>query len=223
MPTGSIQIYATAAGQTAPLAGVTVAVLDETGARLTTLTTDAAGAAEAKDLPAPDAAYSLDEANTTVRPYAVYRLRAEAPGWQSTVVDGVQVFDGQQTVARLEFLPTGGSGDALPAREEEPNTVIIPPHALFAGDGGSGPAPEERLPGNVLNEVVVPKKITVHLGRPVASAKNVTVGFQAYIANVASSEVYPTWDAQTTPSITGGGVWPGRPAAAGPWQNPPGR
>ena len=62
-----------------------------------------------------------------------------------------------------------------------------------AGDGGSGPAPEERLPGNVLSEVVVPRKITVHLGRPAASARNVTVSFQSYIANVASSEVYPTW------------------------------
>ena len=29
--------------------------------------------------------------------------------------------------------------------------------------------------------------------RPAASARNVTVSFQSYIANVASSEVYPTW------------------------------
>ena len=131
--------------------------------------------------------------NTTVRPYAVYRLRADASGWQSQILDGVQVFDGQQTVARLEFLPGGGDGNALPAREAAPQTVTIPPHVLFAGDGGSGPAPEERLPGNVLSEVVVPRKITVHLGRPAASARNVTVSFQSYIANVASSEVYPTW------------------------------
>ena len=30
--------------------------------------------AEAADLPAPDAAYSLDAANTTVQPYALYRI-----------------------------------------------------------------------------------------------------------------------------------------------------
>ena len=48
-------------------------------------------------------------------------------------------------------------------------------------------------PGDVLSEVVVPRKITVHLGRPATSARNVTVSFQSYIANVASSEVYPTW------------------------------
>ena len=39
----------------------------------------------------------------------------------------------------------------------------------------------------------MPKNITVHLGRPAASARNVTVSFRDYIANVASSEVYPTW------------------------------
>ena len=155
MPTGSIQVYASVAGQAAPLAGVQVAVLDESGVTVARLTTDEAGAAEATNLPAPNASYSLQETNTTVRPYAVYRLRADASGWQSQILDGVQVFDGQQTVARLEFLPGGGDGNALPAREAAPQTVTIPPHVLFAGDGGSGPAPEERLPGNVLSEVVV--------------------------------------------------------------------
>ncbi len=200
MPTGSIQIYASVAGQAAPLAGVRVTVLDESGVPLTRLTTDEAGAAEAADLTAPDAEYSLQETNT-IRPYAVYRLRADAAGWQSQIVDGVQVFDGQQTVARLEFLPSGGDGDALPAREAAPQTITIPPHVLFAGDGGSGPAPEERLPGNVLSEVVVPKKITVHLGRPAANVSNVTVSFQSYIANVASSEVYPTWVSKTVSAV----------------------
>ena len=52
----------------------------------------------------------------------------------------------------------------------------------------------ELLPGSVLNRIVVPKKITVHLGKPSANVRNVTVSFQSYIANVASSEVYPTWD-----------------------------
>lgn len=132
MPTGSIQVYASVAGQAAPLAGVQVAVLDESGVTVARLTTDEAGAAEATNLPAPNASYSLQETNTTVRPYAVYRLRADASGWQSQILDGVQVFDGQQTVARLEFCPA-------------------------------------------------------------ASARNVTVSFQSYIANVASSEVYPTW------------------------------
>ena len=47
-------------------------------------------------------------------------------------------------------------------------------------------APGPRLP-------VIPEYITVHLGRPNQPAANVTVPFAEYIANVASSEIYPTW------------------------------
>ena len=164
MSKGSILIYTSAAGQAAPLPGVTLTVTDAGGSVRARLVTDADGFAEATDLPAPDAAYSLDAANTAVQPYAIYRIEAALDGWQPLVLNGVQVFDAQQTVARLNLLP------------------------------GSGPAPKELLPGSVLNRIVVPKKITVHLGKPSANVRNVTVSFQSYIANVASSEVYPTWD-----------------------------
>ena len=40
---------------------------------------------------------------------------------------------------------------------------------------------------------VIPEYITVHLGLPNEAAENVTLPFTAYIKNVASSEVYPTW------------------------------
>ena len=40
----------------------------------------------------------------------------------------------------------------------------------------------------------VPQRITVHLGAPDSSAANVTVPFVDYVKNVASSEIYPTWD-----------------------------
>ena len=40
----------------------------------------------------------------------------------------------------------------------------------------------------------VPQRITVHLGPPDSSAANVTVPFVDYVKNVASSEIYPTWD-----------------------------
>jgi len=40
----------------------------------------------------------------------------------------------------------------------------------------------------------IPETITVHLGRPETNAENVTLPFADYIANVASSEVYPTWN-----------------------------
>ena len=40
----------------------------------------------------------------------------------------------------------------------------------------------------------IPQRITVHLGAPSANAANVTVPFADYVKNVASSEIYPTWD-----------------------------
>ena len=40
----------------------------------------------------------------------------------------------------------------------------------------------------------VPEQITVHLGPPDSDAANVTVSFTDYVKNVASSEIYPTWD-----------------------------
>ena len=39
----------------------------------------------------------------------------------------------------------------------------------------------------------IPETVTVHLGRPEENARNVTVPFLEYVANVASSEIYPTW------------------------------
>ena len=39
----------------------------------------------------------------------------------------------------------------------------------------------------------VPESITVHLGPPDSDAENVTLPFLDYVANVASSEIFPTW------------------------------
>ena len=40
----------------------------------------------------------------------------------------------------------------------------------------------------------IPQRITVHLGPPSSNAENVTVSFVDYVKNVASSEIYPTWE-----------------------------
>ena len=43
----------------------------------------------------------------------------------------------------------------------------------------------------------IPSTITVHLGLPDQWAENVTVSFPDYVKNVASSEIYPTWELST--------------------------
>ena len=45
----------------------------------------------------------------------------------------------------------------------------------------------------MLEEIIIPNTITVHLGRPDSPAENLTVDFLYYVKNVASSEIFPTW------------------------------
>ena len=40
---------------------------------------------------------------------------------------------------------------------------------------------------------IIPNNITIHLGAPNSSNRDITVPFTDYITNVASSEIYPTW------------------------------
>ena len=186
--TGTLRIQAFAARQSAPVEGVTVAVQGD-GFTLHRIT-DATGSAADIPVEAPACALSLDEDNTT-RPYAIVSLTAAKPGYRTVRIEGIQIFAGQVTLAQPQMLPDTEEGRDIPNAP-----IIIPPHALFAGSGGSGPQPALHCTPRVLDQVIIPKNITVHLGKPAASARNVTVSFRDYIANVASSEVYPTWPEQ---------------------------
>ena len=189
MAAGILRIQSFEARRSAPAAGVTVTITGQgfSASRLT----DDTGNTQDLEIDAPDQAHSLEEDNTTIQPYAVCDLVAEKPGFETIHIEGVQIFAGQVTLAPLEMTPAN-------ARVTPPSqSVVIPPHSLFAPGGGSGPAPDQDTPqGRVLSQVVIPTFITVHLGKPSESARNVTVSFQDYIANVASSEVYPTWPEQ---------------------------
>ena len=194
MMNGILRIQTYRPRQSAPVEGVTVVI---TGSGFTAhRITDAEGNAEDVAICAPACALSLDENNTTTLPYAVCSLTARKPGYRTVRIQGIQIFAGQVTLARPEMIP-----DTEEGKDIANPPVIIPTHALFAGNGGSGPSPTEHCTGSrVLDRVIVPKNITVHLGRPAASARNVTVSFRSYIANVASSEVYPTWADENSPA-----------------------
>ena len=187
MTTGILRIQTYLARQSAPVEGVTLVI---TGDGFTAhRTTDAEGNTADVTISAPACTLSLDESNTTTLPYAVCSLTASKPGYRTVRIQGIQIFAGQVTIAQPEMIPATEEG-----RDIADPPVVIPTHSLFAGDGGSGPAPEDDCTSTqVLDRVIIPKNITVHLGRPAASAQNVTVSFRDYIANVASSEVYPTW------------------------------
>ena len=185
--TGTLRIQTFAARQSAPMEGVTVAVQGD-GFTLHYIT-DATGSAADIPVEAPACTLSLDENNTT-RPYAIVSLTAAKPGYRTVRIEGIQIFAGQVTLAQPQMLPDTEEGKDIP---DAP--IVIPPHALFAG-----PQPRENCTPRVLEQVIIPKNITVHLGKPAAAARNVTVSFRDYIANVASSEVYPTWADENNPT-----------------------
>lgn len=83
---------------------------------------------------APACALSLDENNTTTLPYAVCSLTARKPGYRTVRIQGIQIFAGQVTLARPEMIP-----DTEEGKDIVDPPVIIPTHALFAGNGGQRP------------------------------------------------------------------------------------
>lgn len=190
--TGTLRIQTFAARQSAPMEGVTVAVQGD-GFTLHCIT-DATGSAADIPVEAPACTLSLDEDNT-IRPYAVVSLTAAKSGYRTVRIEGIQIFAGQITLAQPAMIPVTEEGKDIPNAP-----IVIPPHPLFAGSGGSGAQPVENCTPRVLDKVIIPKNITVHLGKPAASARNVTVSFRDYIANVASSEVYPTWADENNPT-----------------------
>ena len=91
----------------------------------------------------PGLRLSLDENNTTTLPYAVCSLTARKPGYRTVRIQGIQIFAGQVTLARPEMIP-----DTEEGKDIANPPVIIPTHALFAGNGGSGPSPTEHCTGS---------------------------------------------------------------------------
>lgn len=190
MSNGTLRIQTYTMRRSAPLPDVHITVHNQD--RTWRFTTGPTGTAEDIIISTPDLCWSLDPDNRTVQPYSVVDITAEKAGFRTVTIQGAQIFPGECTIAPIEMVTSGGETRTIP---DDP--VVIPPHGLFTDRGGSGPAPiTDCTVPFVLDEVVIPNKITVHLGKPANSAKNVTVNFQDYIANVASSEVYPTWPEQ---------------------------
>ena len=152
--TGTLRIQTFAARQSAPMEGVTVAVQGD-GFTLHCIT-DATGSAADIPVEAPACTLSLDEDNT-IRPYAVVSLTAAKSGYRTVRIEGIQIFAGQITLAQPAMIPVTEEGKDIP---DAP--IVIPPHPLFAGSGGSGAQPVENCTPRVLDKVIIPKNITVH-------------------------------------------------------------
>lgn len=147
------------------------------------LTADESGQTEAVTLNAPDAELSQNPYEGVI-PYSTYDIIVQMSGYQSQLVLGVQIFAGMwKRFSRWKWC--------RPRRDSHRYGFLkIPVHNLA---GPPQPNLTEYSTARILARVVIPQYVTVHLGRPSASAANVTVSFRNYIKNVASSEIYPTW------------------------------
>lgn len=195
MSTGYIQVSAFIANQGLPVGGASVMVTGQengTMGQVASVQTDGAGLTPVIEVETPPVQLSRDASNTQ-QPYALYNIQITAPGYLPITVENVQVFEGQTALQYVEMLPQT-RGRSAPA---EDTNVDIPPHSLYRAAPNAGEFVEGPLrDGRTLREVVIPETIVVHLGTPSSSARNVYVPFKDYIKNVASSEIYPTWDEQ---------------------------
>lgn len=170
-----------------PVPGAQVTVTDPATGDTANTVTDSSGRTRAFILSTPPREESLDPDFPGV-PYSVYDVQIEAEGYSVLTVRGVQMFAGVDSTLPLEMSPLPLERQ-IPAREYD-----IGPNALLMIREGTPQGPGDTRQGRVLSSVYIPRYITVHLGAPTnSSAGNVTVDFTAYLKNVASSEIYPTW------------------------------
>ena len=173
-------------------ARVSVAYTGEPNRVLQQLTTDNSGQTDTVTLPAPPIEYSMDP--SVNQPFSEYTITVNADGFAEFSVSGTDVFSGEVSVQNIS-LERADSGVV-------PDNIVIPVNTLFGNFPSKIPESEIKpvnQPGEiVLSRVVVPETVVVHDGVPTDStAKNYYVPYRDYIKNVASSEIYSTWPAQT--------------------------
>lgn len=185
MAAGYLIIQARTAGSAVPLEGVRIKILDSQNKEIYDLTTDANGETEKVSLQTVDRSLSLNP-DYTGTPYTIYNIEAEAEGFNNLLVSGVHIFDEETAYQPIMLIPML-ENQRVPRR----NRVIIGKHGVEMNEQRNQEGP--LIDPTILRQVIIPNPITVHLGRPTATASNVQVPFPDYIKNVASSEIYPTW------------------------------
>lgn len=189
---GALQINVVSAIDMFPIEGATV-VISYTGdpdAPIETLTTDSSGQTPPVNLPTPPLSYSL-EPEPPEQPYSEYNITVTAPDYEPVLLSGSQLLADQFSLQPIRMNP-------IAIREEE-KIIIIPAHTLFGEFPPKIPEDEIKPQGEtgeiVLSRVVIPEYVIVHDGVPNDStAPNYWVRYKDYIKNVASCEIYSTWE-----------------------------
>ena len=161
--------------------------------KLEQLSTNSSGQTELVELAAPPLDYSLNP-SIEEQPYSEYTIDISAPGFEPVSISGAEILPDVTALQNVSLRPSDCAG------AEE--VFVILAHTLY-GYYPPKIAEDEIKPLNetgeiVLSRVVVPEYIVVHDGSPRDStAQNYYVKYKDYIKNVASSEIYATWPADT--------------------------
>lgn len=185
MAIGYLKIQARTAQDAIPLEGVRIRILDGRGRNVYELSTDESGEAQIVSLETVERELSLDPYYGGI-PYIGYDVIAQAAGFHTIHVTGIPIYDRETALLPLSFVPLSEGQRGAGATE-----IVVGKPAASMRETRYQEAPVEEP--RVLRQVIIPNPITVHLGRPAASASNVQVSFPDYVKNVASSEIYPTW------------------------------
>lgn len=154
--------------------------------------TDANGQVPELTLAAPPLEYSMNPSEN--QPYSEYTFRISKEGYEDLDISGAEILPEATAIQRAYLHPL--------TPETTFETIVIPDHTLY----GNYPEkiPEEEIKPMdtsgeiVLSRVVVPEFVVVHDGVPTdPTAKDYYVRYRDYIKNVASSEIYATWPADT--------------------------
>lgn len=175
-------------------ARVTITPTEETRQQVI-LQTNAVGQTEVIPLETPPLELSLDP-NNRIKPYSICDVTVDAEGYENLIVKGCQILPETTALQICNLLP-------LTRETIEPITqvIVVPPNRQFGDFPPKIPEdPEKPLPPPpsgfvVLPQPVIPEFIVVHAGAPSnTAAPNYTVRFPDYVKNVASSEIYATWN-----------------------------
>ncbi len=194
--TGKLKVQLTSSITNLPIENATInisytGVPDNT---LESIQTDNSGNSDTIELAAPPVEYSLEVQNDQ-QPYAEYTLEISAPGYNPVNIAGAEIFSSVTALQNLSLVPQ----DSILTPTE---TYVIDAHTLYGNYPAKIPEAEvkpiDETGEVVLQRVVIPEYVVVHDGSPNdTTAKDYYIKYKDYIKNVASSEIYSTWPANT--------------------------
>ena len=191
---GKLRLYVISALKNQPVedATVTISYSGEPDSVIEEVKTDASGMIPEITLPAPPLEYSM--APSENQPSQYYTFRSAREGVEVLDISGAEILPDATAIQRAVMNPS------TPQNTFE--DIVIPAHTLYGEYPPKIPEDEIKPMDTsgeiVLNRVVIPEYVVVHDGVPTnPSAKDYYVRYRDYIKNVASSEIYATWPADT--------------------------